>query len=419
MVSFFESGVFERFRKVVLSNCETTERRLRENRARDVRRSKENPGVGSNLDPVIDPVLERPLLSLHGAMDVTSFWTAVQHVLSAAVPNCVIGLTFRRNLALPIIARWTRPMPEGFFAAEPLQRYLTLAPRKKFVRLRSLFRNRGSFVRSILYRRYIAPQHCAHGVCVFFWKRQRLICGIAILRRVEQGDFSSAEIKLLRELYPQFITALCRIESLEHERAVRMDFEQFMKRLPLPTIILQWNLKPIYLNRAAREFCSVWEKGPEEAKRTKAISKIPAAILDRCRWLKQQWAEAKRRTLSNAQTFFKEQQAHHPRLPRYRATVHLRRLKSAGVVHPHFLIECEDLSCNDNRNSAPASLRLPAMARLTPREREVARLVCKGQSNKEIANTAHLSVAMVKKHVHAIFRKLEVPCRSRLVALML
>jgi DNA-binding CsgD family transcriptional regulator len=45
--------------------------------------------------------------------------------------------------------------------------------------------------------------------------------------------------------------------------------------------------------------------------------------------------------------------------------------------------------------------------------------VCNGQSNKEIADTAHLSVAMVKKHLHAVFRKLEVPSRSRLVALML
>jgi DNA-binding CsgD family transcriptional regulator len=53
------------------------------------------------------------------------------------------------------------------------------------------------------------------------------------------------------------------------------------------------------------------------------------------------------------------------------------------------------------------------------REQEVARLVCNGQSNQEIADTAHLSVAMVKKHLHAVFRKLEVPSRSRLVALML
>jgi len=385
----------------------------------DVQRSKENLGAKNNLEPVIDPVLERPLLNLHRAMDVNSFWRAVQQVLAVAIPNCVIGLTFRRNLALPIIVRWTRPMPKGFFAAGPLKSDLARLQRKKFMRLSSLFSSPGSFVRSVLYRRYLAPRECAHGMCLFFWKRHGLICGIAILRPVEQSDFSPAEVKLLRELYPQFMTALCRIKSLEHERSVRMDFEAFMKRLPLPTIILKWNLKPIYLNRAAREFFTVWEKGHEEAKRTKAISQIPSAILDRCRLLKQQSAKAERRTLSDTGTTFKEEQVRHPRLLHLRATVHLRHLRSAGVVRPHFLIECEDLSRNGNRSSTPGSCHLPVLARLTTREQEVARLVCNGQSNKEIAEAAHLSVAMVKKHIHAIFRKLEVPSRSRLVALML
>lgn len=352
-------------------------------------------------------------------MDVNSFWRAVQQVLAVAIPNCVIGLTFRRNPALPVIVRWTRRMPEGFFVAGPLKSDLAWLQRKRFMRLSSLFPSRGSFVRSAFYRRYLAPHKCAHGVCLFFWKRYGLICGIAILRPAEQSDFSPADVKLLRELYPQFMTALCRIESLEHERSVRMDFEAFMKRLPLPTIILKWNLKPIYLNRAAREFFTVWEKGHEEAKRTKAISQIPSEILDRSRLLKQQLAKAERRTLSDTGTIVKEELVHHPRLPHLRATVRLRHLRSAGVVRPHFLIECEDLSRNGNRNGAPAMWRLPTMARLTMREQEIARLVCDGQSNKEIADRAHLSVAMVKKHIHTIFRKLEVPNRSRLIALLL
>jgi DNA-binding CsgD family transcriptional regulator len=200
---------------------------------------------------------------------------------------------------------------------------------------------------------------------------------------------------------------------------VRIDFETFLSRLPLPTIILQWNLKPIYQNRAAREFCAVWEKGPQEARLTNAGSPIPCAILDRCRLLKQQWMEAKRRALSGLRTMFKEEQVHHPRLPYLRAIIRLRDLKSAGVARPHFLIECEDLSRNGHKNGGLAISRLPALARLSTREQEVARLVCSGQSNKEIADTAHLSVAMVKKHLHAVFRKLEVPSRSRLVALML
>jgi DNA-binding CsgD family transcriptional regulator len=367
---------------------------------------------------MIDPALERPLLKLHRAMDINSFWRAVQQVLSVAIPSRVTGLAFRRNPALPIIARWTRPMPEDFFAVEPLKSYLART-RKSLVHLSNLFCNRSSFVRSILYRRYVAPQKCAYGLCLFFRKRRRLICGIAIMRAAEQGDFSFAEIRLLRHLYAQFLTALCRIESLEREHSVRADFEQFLGRLPMPTIILRWDLKPIYQNRAAREFCAVWEKGPDEAKRTKARSPIPCQILDRCRAIRERATNSQTRAHSAAQGGFEKEHVHHQLMPNLQVTIHLRHLKSAGMARPHFLIECEDLSRNGHASNGSAGSRLPALARLTTREQEVAQLVCTGQSNQEIANAAHLSVAMVKKHIHAIFRKLQVSCRSRLVALML
>ena len=236
------------------------------------------------------------------------------------------------------------------------------------------------------------------------------------MRTAVQGDFLPAEMKLLQELYPQFLTALHRLGALEREHSVRMDLEEFLSRLPLPTILLRWNLKPIYQNRAARDFCAVWEKGPEEAQLTKATSPIPAEILDRCRLLKQQWSDAQPRTLSGPQTGFKEERVHHPRSPHLRATLHLKQLSSAGVTRPHFLIECEDL--RRALHGGPARSRLPHLARLTRREQEVARLVCEGRSNQEIADDAGLSLPTVKKHVHGIFRKLEVTSRSRLMALM-
>jgi hypothetical protein len=136
------------------------------------------------------------------------------------------------------------------------------------------------------------PQKCADGVAMFFWKRQRLIYCIAVLRSTKEGGFSSAELKLLRQLYAQFVAVLRRIELLERERLVRLNFEQFLRRLPLPTIILRWDLKPVYQNPAARVSCAVWEKGPEEAKRTKANSPVPGEIVDQCRVLKQRWMNA-------------------------------------------------------------------------------------------------------------------------------
>jgi DNA-binding CsgD family transcriptional regulator len=271
-------------------------------------------------------------------------------------------------------------------------------------------------IKSAFYRRYMAPQKCAHGVCLLFWKDQRLICVIAIMRTATQGYLSPAEMKLLQHLYPQFLTALCRLRSLEREHSLRMDLEEFLSRLPLPTILLRWNLEPIYQNRAARDFCAVWEKGPDEAQLTNATSPIPSEILDRCRLLKQQWAHAQRPIAPL--TGFKEERVRHPRLPHLRATLHLKQLSSAGVARPHFLIECEDLRSSTAVRTGPASARLPHLARLTRREQEVARLVCEGRSNQEIADGACLSLPMVKKHLHAIFRKLEVPSRSRLIALL-
>ena len=380
---------------------------------------KGNGTARKKHDPAIDPVLEKPVLKLHRAMNVGAFWRAVQQLLSVAIPNRVVGLSLQHNPGLPMRARWTRPIADDFFTAEPLKSYAVRRTRKKCVRLRDLFRNRSSFTRSVFYRQYLAPQRCAHGVVLFFRKRQRLICAIAIMRSATQGDFSPAELKLLCRLYPQLLTALRRIESLERERSVRRDFEGFLGKLPLPTILLRWDLKPIYQNGAAREFCAVWEKGPEEAKRTKAASPIPSEILDRCRLLKQQWTETRSRRLSGPQTNLEEQQVRHPRLPHLRATIHLRHLKSAGMTRPHFVIECEDLNRNGARPNGSANSHLPALIRLTKREQEVARLACEGRSNKEIAENACLSLQMVKKHLHAIFRKLEVPSRSRLVAMML
>jgi DNA-binding CsgD family transcriptional regulator len=378
-----------------------------------VQRSKGNLRGKNNLEPVIDPVLERPLLNLHAATNVGSLWKAIQQLLSAAMPNRLIGLMLQPNPILPMIARWTAPMRDGFFTAEPLKSYIAAQPRQKFVPISSRFSNRSSLKRSAFYRRYMAPQKCAYGVSLFFWKDHRLICAIAIMRTATQGDLSPAEMKLLHQLYPQFLTALCRLRLLERDRSVLIGLEEFLSRLPLPTILLRWNLRPIYQNKAAREFCSVWEKGSKEAKVTKAASPVPSEILDRCRLLKQQCADAQRP--NTWQTGFEEGQVRHPRRPHLRATLHLKQISSVGVALPHFLIECEDLR---RRRAGPVSSRLPHLVRLTKREQEVARLVCEGRSNQEIADEAGLSLPMVKKHLHAVFRKLEVPSRSRLIALM-
>jgi DNA-binding CsgD family transcriptional regulator len=370
--------------------------------------------IDAKRGSVIDPAIEKYLLALHAAKNLDSFWGAIQELIGAAIPNQVIGLTLQHNPILPLTAKWTTPMADGFFVTHPLKKCVSAQPRKKVVRVLDLFPDRHAFAGSAFFRRYVASQKCAHVTCLLFWQKRRLVCAIVIMRTATQGDLSPAEIKLLRQLYPQFLTTLQRLRSLELERAVRTDLEEFVKRLPLPTMLIRWNLKLLFQNRAARDFCTVWEKGSEQARVLNAKSSIPPEILDRCRQLKQKWARARRS--GPKQTNPEPERVCRAESPHLRATIHLRQINSA-VARPHFLIECDDSSRLATMPVMPANL--PQLARLTGREQEVTRLVCNGQSNQEIADAARLSLPMVKKHLHAVFRKLDVSSRSQLMALML
>ncbi len=53
---------------------------------------------------------------------------------------------------------------------------------------------------------------------------------------------------------------------------------------------------------------------------------------------------------------------------------------------------------------------------LTPREREIARLVMQGLRNKEIASELCLCEGTVKIHLHRIFQKLGIKRRTALLA---
>jgi DNA-binding CsgD family transcriptional regulator len=61
----------------------------------------------------------------------------------------------------------------------------------------------------------------------------------------------------------------------------------------------------------------------------------------------------------------------------------------------------------------------PTVAILSPREREIARMVAAGLTNKSIAQVLHISPWTVSTHLRRIFAKLRVTSRAAMVARLL
>jgi DNA-binding CsgD family transcriptional regulator len=365
---------------------------------------------------IVDPTLEKPLLHLHAATDIDSFWKAVRQAIEAALPTCFIGLTLQHTPILPRIVRWTKKIPRGVFAIDPFETYFVTHPRRKLVLASDIFPDERTFKKSPFYRNYMAPVNGRHAIGLFFWNAGRLLGVLVVMRSTKQGALSQAEMKLIHQLYTQFQTALDRLRRLEREHTVRVALEQFIRRVPLPTILLRWNLGLVYQNQAASDFCSVWQRGSEQARLIKSRSPLPPEILDRCGALKKRWEQLS--PLDFPQSGFKDELVHHPKRRHLRATISLKQISSAGVARPHFLIEFENLRGGGGREFEVAGARLSHLVRLTKREQQLARLVCDGRSNQEIADESGLSLETVKKHLHSVFRKLEVSSRSRRMALM-
>ncbi|HEU0002264.1 MAG TPA: tetratricopeptide repeat protein [Ktedonobacteraceae bacterium] len=85
-----------------------------------------------------------------------------------------------------------------------------------------------------------------------------------------------------------------------------------------------------------------------------------------------------------------------------------------GEVQEHFLREAEALLPRTRVTSSPRRAARQAFGGLTEREREVAVLIAKGKSNREIADQLVVSYRTVETHVGAILSKLAFSSRAQI-----
>ena len=85
--------------------------------------------------------------------------------------------------------------------------------------------------------------------------------------------------------------------------------------------------------------------------------------------------------------------------------------RGGSYLSPRMLSQLVD----DFRSRVKSPDRLPRFATLTPREKEVLKLLAEGNSVKEIACTLNLSVKTVEAHKFNLMRKLDIHNKAQLV----
>ena len=265
------------------------------------------------------------------------------------------------------------------------------------------------------YREFAQPMGFYYTANVGVWKGSRLLGGSSAMRSLAQGDFTDGEMKLLRRLHPYLDAAIKRLDRLHGERNARAAVEQLLRRLPLPTLLLDWELRVIHSNPSGNESCARWNGGPASVLVPKGRDgpRVPEPLLAACRELRAKWNHqmVDRYAVASAAG----QTVAHPARPELRANIHLVQRSAGSITKPIFRIEFQPTPGSADPG---ADLDLAIAARLTRRERELVELLCQGAANKEIADRLSLSVGTVKKELNTLYQKLEVQSRTQLMALM-
>jgi DNA-binding CsgD family transcriptional regulator len=236
-------------------------------------------------------------------------------------------------------------------------------------------------------------------------------------RLQNDSDFSPAELRTLRSLHWHLGEALNKVRKLQRERSARGVLELMLAPLPLPIVVLDWELDILYHNRAATESALLWARGQEAVRCLKPAGRfeMPADVVALCRERKAAWSRSSERCApSSGRTRIA---IAHRTLPGLRASVRMVHLDPPRLGMPLFVVLFENSHGPPNGLPSAGTQKFPQLARLSLCEREVAALVCKGESNKEIAAHLGKSVLTVKTQLQSIYAKLGKAGRGRLISL--
>jgi DNA-binding CsgD family transcriptional regulator len=378
-------------------------------------------GSGSSEEEVAS---NATLFRLYGADDLAQFWGALKELLRAEAPydalivyvNFLDFATSWRAAKILMTPNARRPVSwfEGRRRVDMTPQFVLMnPPGLKLYRLSDVVPNPTQLMRTPFFRNYLAPGGWQHLVCQLYWRADTVCSQIAIRRTREQGDFTRQEIARLEALHPHIEKVLNRMLTLEDERARRRWLECFNNRLPIGLMYLSWELEAVFVNHQAFEYCAAWNYGTHDARRyhARSVFRMPALFVEACAKLKAQWRDGQAAG-SAAIADLPQLTVSHPLEPELTATVSMQLDAGCPTANPGFLVHVQNRVVSSGRDSLTTHSML---ASLTPAERELARFVCQGFGNRDIAGKLGKSLKTVKGQLTSVYRKLDIRNRSHLI----
>jgi DNA-binding CsgD family transcriptional regulator len=366
---------------------------------------------------LLNPKVQKPLLALQTAMESKSFLKAAEQLLQAVVPCDVVYtlLHYSMDRGCSTVAwgsdgsvfdnEYLRASLQG----NPLGRVLATKPGVKVHTLRDCYATEEAMESDPFFVNFIKRIGLRHACPMIFWREKLdgadLVIGAH--RSARWPPFSSEDVAAMELIHPHVDAAYRRVNALQSQRCARRALEEFIDLLPLPAILIDWELTPFFHNTAAREAAARWSGAGRHVKVAAQEFTVPPDLLMTIGTMKEDWTNALLK--APGPTTFLERTL--TQSTGWRALISMTALRSPHFGRPSFVIRFEsDIPARNGR--------LAALTRLSTRERDLALMVSDGMSNQEIADALGRSLNTVKSELHGVFKKLGIPSRARLMALL-
>ena len=360
--------------------------------------------------------LESPVASafvaLQRAITPEEVWQAAHALMHAATPTHFVVLGLPSLGIMPFFLRTTMPTRDigRFGQLAPLNTVIATHPGLTVARMSDYYTAKPG---DPFFEEFLQPDGWLHAAALLFWSEAGHFVGqLASLRTAAQGDFTTADLEGLRRLHPAVNAAVNRLLTLENAASTQVSLEHTLHALPLPIVIVAWDLSIRFTNTAATEAIHRWRHGPANARALKPAAGLPEELTAACVALKDGWSEAVRTHDFSALT--RSVTRVNPATDGLSATIRLVESPAGRALHPSLVIHFELPRTPDNE----VSRALGQFALLSPAERAVAILAAEGHDNAAIAKALSRSLSTVRTHLRNVFRKLGITTRARLAPLL-